>query len=126
MIAGIGVDIAETSRFSNLYERYGERFARRILTDAELEQFHRRAQSVLFLATRFAVKEAAAKSLGTGFAQGVNYKSIEVSNDAQGKPQLSFYRAALKLTEQLQVANVFVSLSDEKNYVVATVVLESN
>ncbi len=126
MIAGIGVDIAETTRFSNLYEHYGERFARRILTDAEFEQFHRRAHPALFLATRFAAKEAAAKALGTGFDQGVNYKSIEVSNDAQGKPQLSFYHAALKLVEQCQVSNVFVSLSDEKNYVVAMVILESN
>ncbi len=125
MIAGVGVDIAETIRFSNLYERYGERFVRRILTDAELEQFHRRAQSTLFLATRFAVKEAAAKSLGTGFTQGVNYKSFEVSNDASGKPQLRFYCAALKLIEQRQVSNVFVSISDEKNYVVAMVILES-
>ncbi len=126
MIAGIGVDIAETIRFSNLYERYGERFARRILTDNELEQFHRRTQSVLFLASRFAAKEAAAKSLGTGFTQGVTYKSVEVSNDAHGKPQLNFYHAALKLIEQRQVSNVFVSLSDEKNYVVAMVILESH
>ncbi|MCP3688395.1 MAG: holo-ACP synthase [Gammaproteobacteria bacterium] len=126
MIAGIGVDIAETIRFTNLYDRYGERFARRILTDAELEQFHRRSQSTLFLATRFAVKEAAAKSLGTGFTQGISYKSFEVSNDVSGKPYLSFHHAALELIERRQVSNVFVSISDEKNYVVAMIILESN
>ncbi len=126
MIVGIGVDIAETTRFSDLYERYGERFARRILTTAEYDQFSQRVHPAQFLATRFAAKEAAAKALGTGFDQGVNYKSIEVSNGAHGKPQLSFYQAALKLIEQRQVSSVFVSLSDEKNYVVAMVVLESN
>jgi len=126
MIAGIGVDIAETARLSALYERYGERFARRILTDLEFEQFRQRIHPALFLATRFAAKEAAAKALGTGFDQGVGYKSIEVQNDDNGKPQLSFYRTALRLIKERNISNVLVSLSDEKHYVVAMVIFESS
>lgn len=124
MILGIGVDIAETIRFSVLYDKYGERFARRILTDNELIQFQRRKHPALFLASRFAAKEAAAKALGTGFDQGVGYKSIEVKNDSYGKPSLCFYRVALQLIEERQISRVFLSLSDEKHYVVAMVVLE--
>ena len=124
MIVGVGVDIAETKRFENLYSRYGERIARRILTESEQVEFGRRNNPASYLATRFAAKEAAAKALGTGFGCGVGYKSIEIKNNNQGKPILKFINSALELARQKQVENVFVSLSDEKHYVVAMVILE--
>lgn len=124
MIIGIGVDIAETERFERIYARFGVRIARRILTGNELKEFDRRNQPASYLATRFAAKEAAAKALGTGFGKTVGYKSIEVENDESGKPSLNFFGAALQLANRKQVTNVFVSLSDEKHYVVAMVVLE--
>lgn len=124
MIVGVGVDIAETKRFENLYSRYGERIARRILTESEQVEFGRRNNPASYLATRFAAKEAAAKALGTGFGRGVGYKSIEIKNNNQGKPMLKFINSALELARQKQVENVFVSLSDEKHYVVAIVILE--
>ena len=125
MIIGIGVDIAETERFERIYSSYGGRIARRILTSNELREFDRRKNPASFLATRFAAKEAAAKALGTGFGEIVGYKSIEVANDKSGKPMLTFSGGAEQLARQKQVASVFVSLSDEKHYVVAMVVLES-
>jgi len=124
MIVGVGVDIAETIRFENLYSRYGERIARRILTESEQVEFARRNNPASYLATRFAAKEAAAKALGTGFGCGVGYKSIEIKNNNQGRPILKFINLALELARQKQVENVFVSLSDEKHYVVAMVILE--
>ncbi len=124
MIVGVGVDIAETERFEKLYSRYGERIARRILTDSEQVEFGRRNNPASYLATRFAAKEAAAKALGTGFGCGVGYKSIEIKNNNQGKPMLKFINSALELARQKQVENVLVSLSDEKHYVVAIVILE--
>ncbi len=124
MIVGVGVDIAETERFEKLYSRYGERIARRILTESEQVEFGRRNNPASYLATRFAAKEAAAKALGTGFGCGVGYKSIEIKNNNQGKPVLKFINSALELAQQKQVENVFVSLSDEKHYVVAIVILE--
>ena len=124
MIIGVGVDIAETERFEKIYARYGERIARRILTKNEQDEFGRRNYPASYLATRFAAKEAAAKALGTGFGCGVSYKSIEVNNDNKGKPMLKFINAALQLAQQKQVSKVFVSLSDEKHYAVAMVILE--
>lgn len=124
MIVGIGVDIAETSRFEKIAARYGGRIARRILTENEQLEFERRNKPASYLATRFAAKEAAAKALGTGFSNGVGYKSIEINNDETGKPLLKFLNKASRLAEQRLVENVFVSLSDEKHYVVAMVVLE--
>ena len=124
MIVGVGVDIAETKRFENLYSRYGGRIVRRILTESEQVEFGRRNNPASYLATRFAAKEAAAKALGTGFGCGVGYKSIEIKNNNQGKPMLKFINSALELARKKKVENVFVSLSDEKHYVVAMVILE--
>ncbi len=124
MIAGIGIDIAETNRFNALYERYGERISKRILTSHEQEQLTKRSNPERFLATRFAAKEAAVKALGTGFDQGVGYKSIEVKNNKLGKPELYFHGVALELVKQRQISSTHLSISDEKHYVVAMVVAE--
>ena len=124
MIVGIGVDIAETERFEKIWARFDGRIAQRILTPNELIEFERRNKPASYLATRFAAKEAAAKALGTGFGCGVGYKSIEISNDKNGKPSLKFLNTALQMADQKKVENVFVSLSDENHYVVAMVILE--
>lgn len=126
MIAGIGVDIAETNRFSDLRQQYGERFAQRILTGNELKQLQGKAHPERFLATRFAAKEAAVKALGTGFDRGVGYKSIEVRNDDFGKPELYFHGIASDIIKRRRITSAHLSISDEKHYVVAMVVLESN
>ncbi len=125
MLSGIGVDIAEIQRFEGLIERYGDRIALRLLTEREQQQFVQRHRSPAFLASRFAAKEAASKALGTGIKQGIGFHSIEVVNDRQGKPELVFHDEAYQLTERLNIARALLSLSDEKSYVVAMVVLET-
>jgi holo-[acyl-carrier protein] synthase len=125
VIVGIGVDIAETARVEKLIAKYGQRFARRILTADELLEFDRRKHSSSYLATRFAAKEAVAKALGTGIGEQFGFHSIQVDNDAQGKPLLRFMDSAVDLIAGLNINNAMISLSDEKHYVVAMVVLES-
>lgn len=66
MILGIGTDLAVIERVAKAISRHGERFARRILTDAELERYRDHPQQAAYLAKRFAAKEATAKALGTG------------------------------------------------------------
>jgi len=125
VIVGIGVDIAETARVEKLSAKFGERFARRILTADELLEFDRRKHSSSYLATRFAAKEAVAKALGTGIGEQLGFHSIQIDNDAQGKPLLRFMGTAVDLIAGLNIKNAMISLSDEKHYVVAMVVLES-
>ncbi len=125
MIVGIGVDIAETARVEALAERFGERFARRILTDQEHAEFDRRQRPHAFLATRFAAKEAVAKALGTGIGERFGFHSVQIDHDGNGKPVVTFLDDARALLDELGVANALISLSDEKHYVVAMVVLES-
>ena len=125
MIVGIGVDIAETARVEKLSAKFGQRFARRILTADELLEFDRRKHSSSYLATRFAAKEAVAKALGTGIGEQLSFHSIQIDNDNQGKPLLRFLGTAVDLIAGLNIKNAMISLSDEKHYVVAMVVLES-
>lgn len=125
MIFGIGVDIAETARVQRLLRKFGARFARRILTVSELDEFERRHCPVSFLATRFAAKEAVAKALGIGIGEQFGFHSVEIDHDGHGKPILKFYDKGLDLISRLKIVNAMISLSDEKHYVVAMVVLES-
>jgi len=125
VIIGIGVDIAETARVEKLVAKYGQRFAQRILTADELLEFDRRKHSSSYLATRFAAKEAVAKALGTGIGEQFGFHSVQIDNDAQGKPLLRFVGSAVDLIAGLKINNAMISLSDEKHYVVAMVVLES-
>ncbi|MCG6890157.1 MAG: holo-ACP synthase [Gammaproteobacteria bacterium] len=125
MIIGIGVDIAEIARVDSLYEKFGERFARRILTADELIEYRRRKSSSSFLALRFAAKEAVAKACGTGIGAELGFHAMQIDNDTKGKPVLRFLDAAGPLVKRLQIGNCLISLSDEKHYVVAMAVLET-
>ena len=125
MIFGIGVDLCDIARIKKLHQKYDDKFARKILTEKEFSQFKKRTMPEQFLATRFAAKEAAVKALGTGFSDGIWFQSIEISNQDSGKPQINFYDKAKEMTEKNSINRSHLSLSDEKNHVVAMVVLES-
>jgi holo-[acyl-carrier protein] synthase len=125
MIYGTGVDIVDIDRFKHMLERFGDRIGKRILTQQEFDQFLRRKRSATFLATRFAAKEAASKALGCGIADGLTFHSIEVFNDDRGKPGLRFHAAAEQLLIARNIVSAHISLSDERRYAVAMVVLES-
>jgi holo-[acyl-carrier protein] synthase len=123
-VVGLGTDIVEVARIEAALGRTGERFAERILTDSEMLRFQQTSHPERFLAKRFAAKEAAAKALGTGIAAGVSFHDIEISNNAAGKPELKFSGAARRLADQLEVCQLFLSISDERQCAVATVILE--
>lgn len=125
MIIGIGVDIAEIARVDKLRERFGERFAARILTADELLEYRERRHSSSYLALRFAAKEAVAKACGTGIGKQLGFHAMQIEHDGTGKPVLRFLDSASELVQRLQVRNALISLSDERHYVVAMAVLES-
>ena len=125
MIVGIGVDIVETARIEKLRVKFGQRFADRILTPAERLVYANRNQPDSYLATRFAAKEAVAKALGTGIGKQLGFHSVQIDNDDSGKPVLRFLGDSADLIAGRSINNAMISLSDEKHYVVAMVVLES-
>ncbi|SON48057.1 holo-ACP synthase [Vibrio tapetis] len=124
-ILGLGTDIAEIERVEKALARSGDAFAKRILTDSEYEQFSQLKQQGRFLAKRFAAKEAASKALGTGIASGVTFHDFVVSNDDKGKPCLVLQNKAQELALAMGAKGYHLSISDERHYSVATVIIES-
>lgn len=123
-IVGLGTDIVEVSRIADVIERTGERLAQRILAANEWVTYQRHGQKIRYLAKRFAVKEAAAKALGTGIRDGLAFNQFEVLNDVLGKPQLRLSGRAAQLAAQMGINAVHVSISDERRYACATVIME--
>ncbi|WP_330961863.1 holo-ACP synthase [Photobacterium sp. 53610] len=125
-IVGLGTDIAEIARVELVLERTGAAFARRVLTPQEQAIFSQHKQAGRYLAKRFAVKEAAAKALGTGIACGVSFQDFTVTNNERGKPELTLGGKAAELAAQMAVRHVHLTIADEKHYAVATVILETD
>jgi len=124
MIYGIGVDVLEPGRVARLLERYGERFARRVLTEEEWPGYLRSPRQVLFVANRFAAKEAFSKAMGTGFRFPVTLGQICIVPNRLGKPELAYRPALKQLVEQEGIVGAHVTISDEQSVVCAVVVLE--
>lgn len=116
---GIGTDMVEIARIAALYERYGDRFVKRILSSSEQVIFHQQHQSVAFLAKRFAGKEAVAKALGTGIGAQVPFTEISITNEQNGKPFVTLEGSAKTLLSEFNLHEILISLSDEKSYALA-------
>ena len=125
MIVGLGTDIVEIDRIEAQIKK-SSRLAERILTESEKQIFEQHIHPARYLAKRFAAKEAAVKALGTGIGNGISWQHITVSNNDLGQPTLLFNGEFAARCEALGISHSFVSISDEKHYAVATVVLEAN
>ena len=124
MIYGIGIDVVEPHRIARLLEKYGERFARRVLTPLEWPGYLKTGKPVLFVANRFAAKEAFSKAMGTGFRYPVTLQCISVVQNRLGKPGLEFHPNLAALMNERQIVGHHVTISDEKSLACACVVLE--
>jgi len=124
MIIGIGVDRVVIARVERSCDRFGDRFIRRIYTDAEHQQALRKGNVARRLAMLFAAKEAVSKALGTGFHQGVTPKSIETIHLPSGKPEISLYGAAQAKAVALGVSQVHISLTDDDGVALAFAIAE--
>ena len=123
-LVGLGTDIVEIARIEKIIARTKDAFAKRVLNESEFEKYTQTRFKARYLAKRFAVKEAASKALGTGIACGVSFQDFEVTNDPLGKPLLTFTGMAKKISEDRGVNAILLTISDEKHYAVATVLLE--
>ena len=121
MIIGLGTDIVEIERVAAVLSRHGEHFSERVFTPGESAQAHDR---ISYFAGRWAAKEAAAKALGCGIGEMCALTDIEVIDDEAGAPRLSCTAPALKRFSGTGL-RWHVSISHEKAYAVATVILEN-
>jgi len=124
MIYGVGTDLIEISRVERVLQRFGERFAQRILCEPELRRFRSHRQPVAYLAKRFAAKEAFTKALGTGIHAPANWHGVWVVNLKSGQPVLEFSTALKVLLESRKIRSSHLSITDEREIAAATVILE--
>lgn len=125
MILGLGIDVIEVARLAEALRRHGDRFERRVYTEAELAACFSRGDRVLALAARFAAKEACMKALGTGWAEGIGFRDVEIAREDNRPPRLVLHGEAARRAEFLGVARTHVSLTHQPGVAAAVVVLES-
>ncbi|CAM3521972.1 holo-ACP synthase [Polaromonas hydrogenivorans] len=128
MIYGLGTDICDIRRIRASLERHGERFAQRILSDAELATWTARSarwpdRGVSYLATRFSAKEAFSKAIGLGMRMPMTWRHCEIANAASGKPEIVLHGALKDWFDDRQLT-AHVTVSDETDYAASFCVVE--
>ena len=124
-ILGIGVDIIENSRISNSLKN--SLFIKRIFSNSEILKAKNVKNKKNYYSKRFAAKEAFVKSIGTGLRNNLNFKDISIINNKLGKPSFVITDKIKKIVKrQFKTSqfNFFLSISDEKKYSVAYVILQ--
>lgn len=117
MIIGIGTDICDITRI-----KPGTGFAKKILSEVELDILAKKANKQAYLAKRFAGKEAVSKAFGTGIGKSISFSDISILNDENGAP---FVEISTNATAKLpKFSSIYISLSDEQSYAIAYVVVE--
>ena len=125
-ILGIGVDIIENKRIAKSIKK--KNFLKKIFNKQEIDFFNKGKTSYNFYAKRFAAKESLSKALGSGFRGNLAFKDIIILNDKLGKP---FFKKTKKLNNlitkkfKIRKYNLFLSISDEKDYSIAFTLLQT-
>jgi len=133
-IIGLGNDLVDIRRIEKSLSKFDDRFMKRVFTAHEIEYCKSKGNSAANFAKRFAAKEACAKALGTGFAEGVFWKDMAVVNDSLGKPQLTLSGGALArlnaLTPEGLKHQIDLTITDEypmaQAIVILTALMEKN
>ena len=123
MILGIGVDIVKNCRIETLIDKYGKHFLGKVYTEAEIEYCQSKKKAAVSFAARFAAKEAVLKALGTGMRNN-SWQDIEILNNNLGKPEVNLSAKTKKKADELKVSSIFLSISHEKEYSIAQVIME--
>ncbi|MBR1948962.1 MAG: holo-ACP synthase [Alphaproteobacteria bacterium] len=127
MIIGLGTDIVSVERIAKVLEKNEVAFIDRICTKEEKKYLQSCRDVTLKLAKIWAVKEAAVKALGTGFVQGISFLDVELYHDDLGKPEIRFFGKAKEILDKKlegKDTNISVSLSDDKPFAQAVVIIE--
>jgi holo-[acyl-carrier protein] synthase len=129
MIVGVGSDLIDIRRIEKTLERHGKRFIDRVYTPIEQAKSERRQQKAASYAKRFAAKEACAKALGTGLAQGVFWRDMGVVNLPSGAPTMKLTNGAAdrlaKIIPSGFAARIHVTITDDFPLAQAFVIIEA-
>ena len=123
---GIGVDIINNKRIKNSIKN--KNFLSRVFGSHELLKSKKILNKTNYFAKRFAAKESLSKALGTGFKDGLSFKDIQILNNRAGKPYFLLSNKLenfIKKKKKLKNFNLFLSISDQRDYSVAFTVIQS-
>ena len=128
MIYGVGTDICDVRRIRDSLQRHGDRFARKLLSDAEYATWQARSarwpeRGIRYLATRFSAKEAFSKAIGLGMTMPMTWRACEIGNLQGGRPVVVLH-GELKVWFEARGLSAHVSVSDETDYAASFVVVE--
>lgn len=123
MIFGIGCDIVEIARIKEASEK-NEKFAKRILTPFELNEWQQSKQPIRYLAKKFASKEAIVKAMGTGIGSGMSWQMMQIEHQLAGQPVVKVFENVAAFFEAHEIKHCHISIADEQHYACANVVLE--
>jgi holo-[acyl-carrier protein] synthase len=118
-IIGIGTDIIEVERIGRMIERHGEIFLNRVYTTGEIQYCSPRKAHPQHYAGRWAAKEAVLKTLGTGWARGIQWTDIELRNEFGGKPTIILHNRAAEVAQERGITEIQISISHCHAYAVA-------
>lgn len=118
-VIGIGTDIIECLRIARMIERHGELFINRVYTPHEIDYCRERKQAMQHYAGRWAAKEAVLKAIGTGWRKGISWRDIEVHNMTGGKPIITLRGGARKVSLELGIDEMQISISHCRSHAVA-------
>tara|TARA_S200000501_G_C20574711_1_gene634517 strand:+ start:30 stop:416 length:387 start_codon:yes stop_codon:yes gene_type:complete len=126
-ILGIGVDVIKNKRIQKSIKN--KVFLKRIFTNLEIKSSYKFLNRSNYFAKRFAAKEAFVKTIGSGFRNNINFNDIEILNDNLGRPYYVISKKVnimIKKKFKIKRYNLFLSISDEKDYSVAFTILQTN
>ena len=123
MIIGTGIDIVKNQRIERLINKYGKRFLNKIYLASEIKYCSKQANFAASYAARFAAKESVLKALGTGMRNN-SWQDIEIINTKLGKPEVKLYNKTAEQASKLNVKTIFLSISHEKDFSIAQIILE--
>lgn len=124
MIYGIGIDIVKIERLKTAVEKWGDKFLERIFTKNEIDYCYEKKNPYPSLSVRFAAKEALIKAIGSEIP--VSMTEIHVKSHGNGRPSIEVSGRLKKFFAAKNIKYAHVSLSHEKEYGVASVVIEGN
>ncbi len=124
MILGTGIDLIEVARIASSFEKFGERFANRILLPDEIAYCRTHKHPAPFLAARFAAKEAVSKAFGTGIGAQLGWHDMEIRRKESGEPFVVLHGKGAELLAARGGEKIHLSLTHTENYAAATAVLE--
>ena len=117
-----GIDMVACDRLQQSIDRHGDRFLRRVFTQAELDYCLPRKRRIEHLAGRFAAKEAVMKVLGTGWREGIHWKDIEIRNEPSGRPKVHLTGRSRQRADELGLTEILISISHVQTHAVASAI----